>query len=415
MWVRKRIDIGLSDIAVGMARCLWFANQAEMRHRVERWWSDQADVLACLSVRTGFDLLLEALRLPRGSHLLMSSVNIGDMVRIIEHHGLVAVPVDLDGASMAPTAESVSKAITPQTKGIVVAHLFGGQIAMGPIVEVAKRHGLLVIEDCAQVFDGGRYRGHPDTDASMFSFGPIKTATALGGALLRVRDPVVRQHMIDRQETFPQQTRWMYCRRLFKYVGIKSLSTRPALALVTRLFRLMHLDYDRIAGNAARGFAGPGFFQRIRWQPSAPLLSVLARRLHRFDFERLTEQRSKAAILLDSLNGSVCCPGVASTPHTFWVFPIVVDNPEHVVRRLREAGFDASQRQSLSVVDAPNELAGLTTENARSIIERIVYLPLYPEMSRAAIERMADIVVREGRRAELQPREPLPVEEFSQR
>jgi dTDP-4-amino-4,6-dideoxygalactose transaminase len=143
------------------------------------------------------------------------------------------------------------------------------------------------------------------------------------------------------------------------------------------------------------------------------LLSVLERRLQRFDFDRLTDQRSKAAMLLDWLNGSVACPGVASTPHTFWVFPIVVDNPEHVAKKLRQAGFDASQRQSLSVVDPPDALTELTADNARSIIDRIVYLPLYSEMSAAAIERMAEIVVREGQLAGSQPCDPFPVEEFS--
>jgi dTDP-4-amino-4,6-dideoxygalactose transaminase len=413
MWVRKRIEIGWSDIAFGLVRSLRPADRAAAQLRLERFWSSEGDALACFSVRTGFDLLLDALQLPHGSHVLMSSVNIRDMVQIVEHHGLVPVPVDLDAATMAPTAESVARAITPAAKGIVIAHLFGGRISMDPIVELAKEHGLLVIEDCAQAFDGGTYRGHPDGDVSMFSFGPIKSSSALGGAILRVRDAELRRRMRDRQAGYPGQSRWTYFRRLVKYVGIRILSARLSLALVVRVFRLLRLDYDRIAANSARGFAGPNFFERIRRQPSAVLLAVLERRLRRFDLNRLTNQRSKAAMLLDRLNGNVGSPGVASTPHTFWVFPIVVGNPEHVAAALRQAGFDATQRQSLCLIPPPSDLPELGADTARMVIDRIVYLPLCPEMREADVERMADIVVREAKPTVVDRSEPLAVQELS--
>ncbi|HCK72012.1 MAG TPA: aminotransferase DegT, partial [Planctomycetaceae bacterium] len=50
----------------------------------------------CLSVRTGFDLLFQALNLPAGSEVLVSALTIDGMLRVIEEHDLVAVPVDLD-------------------------------------------------------------------------------------------------------------------------------------------------------------------------------------------------------------------------------------------------------------------------------------------------------------------------------
>lgn len=57
------------------------------------------------------------------------------------------------------------------------------------ISEAAARHDLLLWEDCAQVFTGlGGYLGHPESDATFFSFGVIKRATALGGGVARIRD-----------------------------------------------------------------------------------------------------------------------------------------------------------------------------------------------------------------------------------
>lgn len=63
---------------------------------------------------------------------------------------------------------------------------------MARVAGVAARHGLLLWEDCAQVFTGlGGYLGHEESDATFFSFGVIKRATALGGGVARIRDVAV--------------------------------------------------------------------------------------------------------------------------------------------------------------------------------------------------------------------------------
>jgi len=64
----------------------------------------------------------------------------------------------------------------PRVKAIVPVHLYGHPANMPAIMEIARRHDLRVIEDCAQAFVGSAYAGHPDSDCALFSFGPIKTA-----------------------------------------------------------------------------------------------------------------------------------------------------------------------------------------------------------------------------------------------
>ena len=221
MWVRKRIDIGWSDVGAGILHSLRPFARAAAQDRVERLWSDADDALACLSVRSGFDSLLGALALPHGSEILVSAVTIPDMVRIIREHGLVPVPVDVDIGSMAPKVERMRAGVTPATRAVLVAHLCGGRFPVEPVAELASRHGLLLFEDCAQAFAGAGYRGHPAADVSMFSFGPIKTATSLGGALLRVRDRQLLRRMRSRQAAYPAQSRPYYLRRLLKYAAMK--------------------------------------------------------------------------------------------------------------------------------------------------------------------------------------------------
>ena len=69
MWARKRIDIGWSDLLFGVWRTCLSPNRTRAAQRVEALWPDAEHTLVCLSVRSGFDLLLAALDLPRDSEV----------------------------------------------------------------------------------------------------------------------------------------------------------------------------------------------------------------------------------------------------------------------------------------------------------------------------------------------------------
>src|SRR5205814_10141043 len=129
-----------------------------------------------------------ALSLPTGDEIAFSSITHPDMVRIARAHGLRSLPVDLDPETLAPRADALERAITPRTRLLIVAHLFGGRADLAPLAEIATRHRLLVVEDCAQCLRGSEDLGDEQADVSLFSFGSTKTATALGGALARVGD-----------------------------------------------------------------------------------------------------------------------------------------------------------------------------------------------------------------------------------
>ena len=153
--------MGWPDVLFGICRVCFPLKQAGIERFAQGIFADPEHVLACLSVRSGFDLLLGALKLPRGSEVLVSAITIPDMIRIIEHHGLLPVPVDLDPQQVAPGIENWRRAVTPATRAILVAHLFGGRVAMEPILDLAAQKKLLVIEDCAQAYAGTGYQGHP--------------------------------------------------------------------------------------------------------------------------------------------------------------------------------------------------------------------------------------------------------------
>ena len=394
MWSRKRLDIGWSDLLFGAGRVFVPPDRTSVSRRVESLWPAVGNTLACLSVRTGFDLFLAALALPRGAEVLVSAITIPDMIRIIEHHGLVPVPVDLDPQLVAPSIENWRRAVTPATRAILVAHLFGGRVAMEPILELAGQKKLLVIEDCAQAYAGPGYQGHPGADASMFSFGTIKSSTALGGATLRVRDPEVLAQMRAVHAGYARQSRWLYGKRLVKYAILKVLSSRQISAFFVRMWMSLDFDYDRWINRAARGFPGEGFFEQIRKQPCTPLLAVLKRRLQGFRSNRLERHVKKGRDLAALLNENVFCPGATISPHTYWVFPVLVNEPGGLIEHLAMAGFDATQGQSLCVVPPPADRPELKARMADEILAKLVFVPFYPELPPREAERMAGEVLK---------------------
>jgi dTDP-4-amino-4,6-dideoxygalactose transaminase len=392
MWVRKRLDITWADLGFGMIACLVKRNPKLVQARVERHWSREGDAVACLSVRSGFDLLLQALELPEGSEVLISAITIPDMARILEDHGLVPVPVDLAVDDLSLSEEALLSACGPRTRALVVAHLFGGRMPMEPILEFARRRRLLVIEDCAQAYDGGRYRGHHETDVSMFSFGPIKTATALGGGLLRVRDAAMRERIRSLQEGYRVQSRGRFFRRIAKYSLLKLLSPRPMFNTLLFLCRVARVDYGKIVNGSTHGFSRHDFFGKIRQRPSAPQLALLERRLERFDHARALRQAAHGNLLRRLLRSRVRCPGATRSPHTHWVFPVLTNASTETLAALRRGGFDAARGESLFVVPPPADRPHLAARASAAALSGMVFLPLYPEMPSGAIRAMARIV-----------------------
>lgn len=397
MWVRKRLDIGFWDFAVGIVHSILPASRAALQRRLEADWSPSGDCLACISVRTGLDLLLAAIQLPPRSEVLMSAMTIPDMARIVERHGLVPVPVDLDLDTLGPNLGSLRRAVTSASRAIVVAHLCGGRIRMAPILAEARQHSLLVIEDCAQAFDGRGYTGDPGADASLFSFGPIKTATALGGAMLRIGDREIVDRMRARQAQYPVQRRRSYLCRMLKYAAFRALCCPVPYAMLVRIWRAMGKDYDRLVNGSVRGFPGPDFFDRIRQQPCAPLLAMLRRRLRIYDPRRLERRAAKGDLLTRLLEPKIPCAGRAATHHNSWVFPILVEEPGAMMENLRDAGFDATQGHSMYVIPPPADRSENAAGTATEILRKVVYLPIYPEMPDGELRRMAKSVLAVGK------------------
>jgi dTDP-4-amino-4,6-dideoxygalactose transaminase len=140
-------------------------------------------------------LALAALGVGEGDEVLVPSHTAFPTIEAILHTGATPVFIDIDDTYTIDPTE-LERHVTARTKAIVPVHLYGHPCDMDAIMDVARRHGLLVMEDCAQAH-GARYKGKPVGSIGhlgCFSFYPSKNLPVLGdGGCIATDDGALAQ------------------------------------------------------------------------------------------------------------------------------------------------------------------------------------------------------------------------------
>lgn len=155
----------------------------------------------CVGVANGTDSLwfsLLALGIKAGDEVITPPMTFMATAEAITYAGAKPVFVDIDPETFTIDVTKIEAAITPRTKAIMPVHLFGQCADMDPILEIAKKHNLAVVEDAAQA-QGTLYKGRKAGSmgqAGSFSFYPGKNLGAWGEAgAITTNDPALRETM----------------------------------------------------------------------------------------------------------------------------------------------------------------------------------------------------------------------------
>jgi dTDP-3-amino-3,4,6-trideoxy-alpha-D-glucose transaminase len=161
----------------------------------ERAWATAVGAGETVGVGSGLDALALALRAlgvgPGDEVLVPSHTFIATWLGVL-HAGAVPVPVDVSPATAVWEPGTVESAVTERTRALLPVHLYGHPVDLDPLLDIARRHGLAVLDDAAQAH-GARYRDRPVgglTDVTAWSFYPGKNLGAFGdGGALTTSDP----------------------------------------------------------------------------------------------------------------------------------------------------------------------------------------------------------------------------------
>ena len=153
----------------------------------EKAFADYCSVSFCVGCGNGLDALmlsLKALGVGAGDEVIVPSNTYIATALAVTYVGATPVFVEPDINTFLIDPELIEEKITAKTKAIMPVHLYGQACDMDPIMEIAKKHKLFVVEDCAQAH-GATYKGKrvgSFGDAAGFSFYPGKNLGALGDA-----------------------------------------------------------------------------------------------------------------------------------------------------------------------------------------------------------------------------------------
>jgi len=369
-------DIGDEEIAevVDTLKSGWITTGPKAR----RFEADFAAFLGdeglhCIAVNSataGLHLALEAIGIGAGDEVITTTHTFTATAEVVRYLGADVKLVDIDPATLNIDPHAVEAAIGPRTKAILPVHYAGLAADMPAILGIARRHGLKVVEDAAHALPttiGGQLVGTLASDATVFSFYANKTITTGEGGMLVTRNAEL-----------------------------------AARAKVMRLHGMSRDAFDRFTATVPSWYyeiVAPGFKYNL-----TDIAAALG--LHQLKKARAFQQRrAELAALYDAALAGlpVITPPqpLAGDTHAWHLYVLRLADSAGVgrntfIERLFASGIGASvhyvplhlhpywrERYALDAAMFPA---------SQHAYERMVSMPLYPRMSNADVQRVADAV-----------------------
>ena len=327
----------------------------EAVEQLERDFAAYCGVAHAVGVDSGFSALELALRaagIGPGDEVITQANTFVATASTIRSCGARPVLVDCDEQG-AMDPETVAAAISPRTRAIIPVHLFGRMAAMQPLLRLAERHDLVVIEDACQahgaVLDGRRAGSFGL--AAAFSFYPAKNLGAFGdGGMLVTRSAEVAAEVRSVRH-YGQRSKYLHERTPLN----RRLDTLQAAVVG---IKLPHLD----GWNARRQVLADAYRERLAGLPvTLPPAETPGRHVYHLFVIQLEER--------DGLKRALAEAGIETGIH----YPI----PVHLLPALEDLGY------------APRSFP-----RAERLAARSLSLPMYPELPIEHVDRVAAAITR---------------------
>lgn len=171
----------------------WISSEGPFVTRFEKefaTFTERQHGVACANGSAALDMAAQAIRLEPGDEVIMPTFTIISPAASVVRQGAKPILVDSCPCTWQMDVSSIEAKVTSRTRAILVVHIYGFPADMDPIMDIARRHGLRVIEDAAEMH-GQTYKGKPCGsfgDLSTFSFYPNKHITTGEGGMVVADD-----------------------------------------------------------------------------------------------------------------------------------------------------------------------------------------------------------------------------------
>jgi dTDP-4-amino-4,6-dideoxygalactose transaminase len=332
---------GQSDFILGREVSLF---EEEFASFCQAKWAVGVD-----SGTSALELALRAYEIGSGDEVITAANSFIASALAISHAGATPVLADIDPDTFTIDVAAIEKAVTPRTKAIIPVHLYGHPADMDPILQLAQRHGLVVIEDACQAH-GARYKGKRTGSlghAAAFSFYPGKNLGAYGdGGAVVTSDHAVAKRL-EMLRNYGQKEKYQHMFRGYN----RRLDTLQAAVL---RIKLKHLE----EWNEARRQHAKTYCRLLTQTGIAvPHASAASQSVWHLYVIRLDQR--------DAVKEHLAACGISAGIH----YPI----PIHLQPAYRDLGYQPG--------DFP-----VTEEYARQILS----LPMYAELTPEILCRVAE-------------------------
>ena len=339
----------------------WGPGRPTKVQRFEEGFADYMGTRFALGVTSGtaaLDCAITGLGIGPGDEVIVPAYTWWSDYTCIVHAGALPVFADIDD-TLNIDPKDFQRRLTPRTKAVIAVHLLGGPCDMDPIMEIARKHGIAVLEDCAQCV-GGSHQGKKlgsIGDVGIYSFQINKMITSGEGGAVVTSDPVVyeraarfhdmgtiRQVFLDRSGPSRMQTFAGENFRMSEFTGA---------VLGAQLLKLNSM-VSQLRANARAIYKGianlPGIHLRHRPDPKGDIgYAVFFRMKDKPTRDRCIRDLRRRGVPASTLTGSVLLPIQESVVNKRMRHP---DWPSFTSPRGRKIQYGPdSCRQTLGVFD----------------------------------------------------------------
>ncbi len=223
----------------------WISSQGKYVNRFEQEFALLCESRYALATSNGTSALhlgLVALGVGPGDEVIVPDLTFIASANAVTYCGAKAVLVDVDRVTWTIDPGEVEAAITPRTRGIIPVHLYGHPAEMDSILRIADRHGLFILEDCAEAL-GARYRsrivGSLGTGACFSFYGNKTLTTGEGGMLVTNDESLYRKARMLRDHGMSPERRYWHPFVGFNY-RLTNLQAAVGVAQVERINEILN-------------------------------------------------------------------------------------------------------------------------------------------------------------------------------
>jgi len=338
------------------------------------------------SARWGLYYILKNLDLAKGDEVIIPAFTYFAVAAAVIKLGLKPVFVDINSRNFNIDVEKIKKNISERTRVIIPTHLCGFACEFEEILNIAQKHNIKLIEDCAQSL-GAEYKNKKVGswgDASYFTFGITKNFTTLGGGMIATNNDELADRIRREIITIRQTSNKLLFLRLLKAYIMKFATSSilfPIVYWTIRIFSYFDTDIVDVIFREKKLLLEnlPKGNQLNNIQAELGLAQLN-------DLDRKNEMRMEKGLELyrkvQDVDSARTALLVEKAKNIFSGCPILVKNKKDVKRMLLRKGIDVSAgyMQDCSRLDVFNEFQK-NCPNASRAKDEILYFPIYPELT----------------------------------